>query len=701
MDKENDYNRLLQSSNSKSNLRSPNYNIQKGVLIPQKNHNHSTSQQVSYTRKSAQQNKMRKLSSLTTQFRSPESSITPSETYSLRQIYNEKVNDLDQISTNLITAKNQVESQILNNFNIESKFQYIKQNLDQLNLNFKDLESFEKDSLNNLNKKFEISNQEMIINHQKCLNAKKEEITNDIDNILKEKETIYLNQIKDKEQEVEVLKNKLLQLENAKQQEIKVIVKEHEENFNNREVEINQNIYKRKEEFAILSESIQDIATKLKSLQDVENPKRIKELSRFNSTMNQLVLKNSTKQKDVNKLLNETSHRQQQISKLDQETYNRKEELERMKVEISQMKVKLIYQESTRRKLHSKLQDLKGNIRVYCRIRSVSNKDDLFDFELNEDNLNYDAKEELIINKSVNNGGISNSKSQFKFQFDKIFSMTQSNEVIFEEYSQLIQSCIDGLNVCVFAYGQTGSGKTFTMSHERNGMIPLSLYKIFDYIEELKKQDPNWTYSINGKFLEIYNENIKDLLNLNSNLKYEIKHDDVAQKTTISNITTTDITSIDQTNSILNRVNSKRSTASTKSNDKSSRSHSIFIFEINGHNTKTNATTSGTLNLIDLAGSERISQSQVEGERLKETQFINKSLSSLGDVISSLKSKNSNTSNQHIPFRNSKLTYLLKHSLSGNSKTLMFVNISPLLVNLNETLNSLRFATKVNNTKLT
>lgn len=119
--------------------------------------------------------------------------------------------------------------------------------------------------------------------------------------------------------------------------------------------------------------------------------------------------------------------------------------------------------------------------------------------------------------------------------------------------------------------------------------------------------------------------------------------------------------------------------------------YSVFTLRLAGKNSITDESSEGVLNLIDLAGSERLSQSGATGDRLRETQAINKSLSCLGDVIYAIANKD-----PHVPYRNSKLTYLLQNSLGGNSKTLMFVNISPLMSNFNETLCSLRFATKVN-----
>lgn len=357
--------------------------------------------------------------------------------------------------------------------------------------------------------------------------------------------------------------------------------------------------------------------------------------------------------------------------------------------------------ENQRRKLHGELQELKGNIRVFCRIKP-SEKTACASFRMPAAE-EYDAngKQVLVVGSStpppLSHFSKDSRSSTYKFEFDKVFGPACLNNDIFPEIAQLIQTSLDGSNVCVFAYGQTGSGKTWTMSHREDGMIPSSFKQIFSHIALLKEQ--GWLYQVEGQFIEIYNDQIVDLLATNKTaVKHEIKHDDLNKQTEIQNCKTIRLESEQHAAELLDRATSKRSTAFTMANSRSSRSHSIFILKIVGHNGKTGQTTRGTLNLIDLAGSERLNMSQVKGDRLKETQAINKSLSCLADVIFSLSQRQSG-SKSHIPYRNSKLTYLLKHSLGGDSKTLMFVNISPMEENLNETINSLRFAAKVNNTK--
>jgi kinesin family protein C1 len=222
------------------------------------------------------------------------------------------------------------------------------------------------------------------------------------------------------------------------------------------------------------------------------------------------------------------------------------------------------------------------------------------------------------------------------------------------------------------------------------GMIPRSVAQIFMAAEKLRSR--GWDFEIEASFLEIYNESVRDLLGSQSKpLKHDIKHDSRGH-TTVTNLKTVKVSNPQQVHDLIARADANRACGKTNMNERSSRSHSVFTMHLRGSNLSTQQTNVGTLNLIDLAGSERLAQSQAVGDRLKETQAINKSLSALGDVISAL----SRGSDGHIPYRNSKLTYLLQNSLGGDSKTLMFANVSPAMASAGETVCTMRFATKVN-----
>ncbi|KAL8890458.1 MAG: hypothetical protein Q9192_005870 [Flavoplaca navasiana] len=361
-------------------------------------------------------------------------------------------------------------------------------------------------------------------------------------------------------------------------------------------------------------------------------------------------------------------------------------------------KEKLRMEETLRRKLHNQVQELKGNIRVFCRVRPSLDSD----FNDASARINYpdstsDSKEVEILGPEEKNSLGKISTKTNAFSFDRVFSPVSVNADVFGEISQLVQSALDGYNVCIFCYGQTGSGKTFTMS-AADGMIPRAVNQIYDTAKTLEEK--GWKYTMEGSFIEVYNENINDLLGKPDEFdkkKHEIRHDMQKCKTTITGVTTVDLDSPNKVESVLLDAASNRSVAATKANERSSRSHSVFILRLTGENSTTGEKSEGTLNLVDLAGSERLSHSQAAGERLKETQSINKSLSCLGDVIGAL---GQGKDGGHVPYRNSKLTYLLQFSLGGNSKTLMFVMISPLQAHLNETLTSLKFATKVHNTHI-
>lgn len=351
---------------------------------------------------------------------------------------------------------------------------------------------------------------------------------------------------------------------------------------------------------------------------------------------------------------------------------------------------KLIKEETERRVLFNKYQELKGNIRVMCRVRPVLEEAEGTGADLDFPDDKTSAQIAVKGPEERNSLGKLTTK-MYPFEFDRVFTPQVQNAEIFDEISQLVQSALDGYNVCIFCYGQTGSGKTYTMSSP-DGVIPRATKMIYETVNKLKEK--SWTYTMEGNFIEVYNEELHDLLTpakeQDGKKKLEIRHDEIKKTTTVVNCKSVTLDSEDTVEIMLNQAQKNRSVAATKSNERSSRSHSVFTLKLIGENSATRERCEGTLNLVDLAGSERLKQSGAEGERMKETQAINTSLKSLGDVIEALGS-----GQKHIPYRNSKLTYLLRYSLGGNSKTLMFVMVSPLEAHLNETLSSLRFATKV------
>lgn len=362
-----------------------------------------------------------------------------------------------------------------------------------------------------------------------------------------------------------------------------------------------------------------------------------------------------------------------------------------LSAEMNTLKGKLHAGETARRKLHNDLQELKGNIRVFCRVRPLLANEVGGGVRVPGGHGIGEPEDIIIEQPSEGATGVATVKTN-PFMFDKVFGADTNQQVVFEEIAQLVQSALDGFRVCIFAYGQTGSGKTFTMegNHEHLGVIPRAVQQIFEHANHLKER--GWSFSFEVSFLEIYNETIRDLLNERedtNNSNHEIRHN--GNKTTVTDLTVQPVETVDSVLNLLTVAGRNRAVAETLCNDRSSRSHSVFSMRISGSSSVTNESVEGLLNLIDLAGSERLSSSGSTGDRLKETQAINKSLSALGDVIAAIAAKES-----HIPFRNSKLTYLLQNSLGGNCKTLMFVNVSPAAQSIGETLCSLRFATKVN-----
>lgn len=321
--------------------------------------------------------------------------------------------------------------------------------------------------------------------------------------------------------------------------------------------------------------------------------------------------------------------------------------------ETNEAKDKLRKEETLRRKLHNQVQELKGNIRVFCRVRpSLESEPETDIAQIGYPDQSDESKEINVLGPEEKSSLGAVSRKNNNFAFDRVFSPSTANGEVFDEISQLVQSALDGYNVCIFCYGQTGSGKTYTMS-SLDGMIPRAVHQIYETAQGLEEK--GWMYTMEGNFVEVYNENLNDLLGSADDLdkkKHEIRHDMQRGKTIITDVNTVRLESPEMVETILKRAAANRSVAATKANERSSRSHSVFILKLIGENHITGERSEGTLNLVDLAGSERLSHSGATGERLKETQNINRSLSCLGDVIAAL---GQGKEGGHIPYRNSKV----------------------------------------------
>ncbi|KAI9296929.1 kinesin-domain-containing protein [Neoconidiobolus thromboides FSU 785] len=444
----------------------------------------------------------------------------------------------------------------------------------------------------------------------------------------------------------------------------------------------------------MLNNELQNVSSQLKA--------KIEENTNLTNTISNQATSYITLESDNRVLKNQLEASQKEASDKGETIGKLNKDIEGLKGAIEELEAKLRSEETVRRQLHNTIQELKGNIRVFCRVRppvGTECNQSTEQSHLNFTDINGDKK--CIELKQVKESSLSKATTKvYPFKFDKVYGPSTKQATVFEDISQLIQSALDGYPVCIFAYGQTGSGKTFTMEGPENadieteGMIPRAVQQIFDSADELKEK--GWKYKMECQFVEIYNETLHDLLgsNSNDNKRHDIKHESNG-RTVVTDITIVNVSNPKTVHNLLNKASKNRAVASTNCNERSSRSHSVFTMRLTGHNTLTQEKSEGVLNLIDLAGSESLNKSGSTGDRLKETQAINKSLSSLSDVIYSLSQQNS-----HIPYRNSKLTYLLQNSLGGNSKTLMFVNISPLKSNFMESLYSLQFATKVNSCQI-
>lgn len=425
---------------------------------------------------------------------------------------------------------------------------------------------------------------------------------------------------------------------------------------------------------AVAAKAQQDAAATEMEAARQEMLKRESELSAVRAEAQRLREETQSNEVEV-KRARELASRQAQ---LEYEAEESKKKLGDLQVHNEKLRKDYLQEQTLRRKYHNEVEDLKGAIRVFCRVRPLSKS------ELERGNFDCTTIDATSIN-------LTDEGTEKTFEFDSCFGTNSTQEEVFEDTKRLVQSAMDGFNVCVFAYGQTGSGKTFTMSGVPSlpGITPRTVIELFD----IQRRDAGkFRYTFTFYMMELYKDFLVDLLytgNDDGRPKLNIKKDQRGV-VYVEGTTVKPANSREELEGLIQSGFDGRHVASTKMNSESSRSHLIMAVIIDSLNLATQVSTVGKLTLVDLAGSERAGKTGATGEQMKEAQSINKSLSALGDVIGALTS-----GQKHVPYRNHPLTMLMSDSLGGNAKTLMFVNASPAEYNIAETINALDYAKRV------
>ncbi|XP_014741075.1 PREDICTED: kinesin-like protein KIF14 isoform X1 [Sturnus vulgaris] len=336
---------------------------------------------------------------------------------------------------------------------------------------------------------------------------------------------------------------------------------------------------------------------------------------------------------------------------------------------------------------------------VAVRVRPFSNREKT---ENSFPVIYMNGSETIVQNPSTNQ--VYSFSYDFSFwSFDKGDPNFASQAMIYKTLAlPLLERALEGYNACLFAYGQTGSGKSYTMMgfDEDRGIIPRLCEDLFNQIAQMDKEQV--LYHLEMSFFEVYNEKIHDLLVFkaeNGQKKQQLRvREHPVLGPYVEGLTVNVVRSYSDIQSWLELGNKQRATAATVMNDKSSRSHSVFTLVMTQtkvefvNEEKCDRRLTSHINLIDLAGSECCTKAQTTGERLKEGVSINKSLLTLGRVISALSKQSQNGRKTFIPYRESVLTWLLKESLGGNSQTTMIATVSPAASSTEETLSTLRYA---------
>ncbi|XP_021172076.2 kinesin-like protein KIF13A isoform X4 [Fundulus heteroclitus] len=341
-------------------------------------------------------------------------------------------------------------------------------------------------------------------------------------------------------------------------------------------------------------------------------------------------------------------------------------------------------------------------VKVAVRVRPMNRRE----IELNTKCVVDMEDNQTILHPPPSNAKGENRKQTKVFAFDHCFwSMDESNvpkyagqEVVFKCLGEgILENAFQGYNACIFAYGQTGSGKSFSMmgNGEQPGLIPRLCCSLFERVH--KEENEAHTFKVEVSYMEIYNEKVRDLLDPKGSRQSLKVREHKVLGPYVDGLSQLAVTNFEDIEVLMSEGNKSRTVAATNMNEESSRSHAVFsiivtqtLYDLQSGNSGEKVSK---MSLVDLAGSERVSKTGAAGERLKEGSNINKSLTTLGCVISALADQSAGKGKaKFVPYRDSVLTWLLKDNLGGNSKTAMIATVSPAADNYEETLSTLRYA---------
>ncbi|XP_040303681.1 kinesin-like protein KIF16B isoform X2 [Herpailurus yagouaroundi] len=356
-----------------------------------------------------------------------------------------------------------------------------------------------------------------------------------------------------------------------------------------------------------------------------------------------------------------------------------------------------------------------ASVKVAVRVRPMNRREKDLEAKFI---IQMEKSKTTITNLKIPEGGTGDSGRErtktFTYDFSFYSADTKSPDYVSQEMvfntlgTDVVKSAFEGYNACVFAYGQTGSGKSYTMMGNSgdSGLIPRICEGLFSQINETTRWDEA-SFRTEVSYLEIYNERVRDLLRRKSSKTFNLRvREHPKEGPYVEDLSKHLVQNYSDVEELMDAGNINRTTAATGMNDVSSRSHAIFTIKFTQakFDSEMPSETVSKIHLVDLAGSERADATGATGVRLKEGGNINKSLVTLGNVISALADLSQDAANPlvkkkqvFVPYRDSVLTWLLKDSLGGNSKTIMIATISPADVNYGETLSTLRYANRAKN----